>query len=72
MAGSVLRRAAPKPERRLVYTPEEVADILSVTAPTVKDWMTRGLIRYVLLPKGRRIPVSALDEFLDERTIEPS
>lgn len=74
MAGSVLRRSAPKPVPKLdpVYTAEEVAEFLSVTAPTVKRWMTDGLIRYVELPKGRRIKASQLDEFLESRTVEPS
>lgn len=73
MAESTLRRVhkPPKPERPPVYTPEQVADILSVTPTTVKEWMTRGFIEYVLLPKGRRITARALDAFLAERTIEP-
>ena len=64
MATVLKRKAASLPEREPIYTAEQVAEILSVTTPTVKRWMTDGLITYVYLQKGRRIPASALGEFL--------
>jgi excisionase family DNA binding protein len=69
MAETVLKRkVASKPPERF-YTPEEVAEILSVTTQTVKRWIAEGRIGYIRMPKGSRIRQRHLDEFLDEREV---
>ncbi len=48
------------------YTIEEVAQKLRVNRVTIYRWMQSGALRYVMAGERRRIPQSALDEFLRE------
>ncbi|WP_141670208.1 helix-turn-helix domain-containing protein, partial [Actinobaculum suis] len=50
---------------RAFYSPKEVADLLGVTAQTIRRWSKGGLINYTLLPSGQfRIPSSEVDRIL--------
>jgi excisionase family DNA binding protein len=51
-----------------VYTPEEIADKLKVSAYTVRRWLKNGEIRSIKLRNFWRVPESALEEFLRVRT----
>ena len=46
----------------------EAAQAMNVDPRTVRSWMRRGLLEYVLLPNGeRRIPQDRLDAILAVR-----
>lgn len=47
-----------------LYTIKQVAEHLQVSRKTVYDWMSAGRLRYVLVGEHRRIPQSALEEFI--------
>jgi len=51
-----------------VYTPEEVAEQLRVTAYTVRRWLKNGELRAIKLESFWRIPESALQDFVNART----
>ncbi|HZN72699.1 MAG TPA: helix-turn-helix domain-containing protein [Micromonosporaceae bacterium] len=50
---------------KLLLTPEEAAEILSVGRSTVYDLMRLRLLRSVKLGKSRRIPAAACRELVD-------
>lgn len=53
-------------------TPQEAAAMLRISHLTMRDWRSqkRGP-RYVLVEGQVRYPKSALQEFLQERTVDP-
>lgn len=46
------------------YTVEEVAELFRVTKSAVWKWMREGKLRHVLIGADKRIPKSALAEFV--------
>lgn len=56
--------------RPVVYTPEEVAEILKIGRTKVYELLRRGVIRSVKVGALRRVPASALDEFLERQEAE--
>ena len=53
-----------------VLTADQVGERLNVSGRQVKRWMDERRIKFVQLPQGRRIRESALNEFLEQRTID--
>jgi excisionase family DNA binding protein len=51
-------------ERKRLWRPEEVADLLSIGRTKVYDLMRSGRLRAVKIDGSRRIPDEALDDFL--------
>ncbi len=47
-----------------LYTIQEVTQRLKVTRKAVYDWMRAGRLRYVYVGDRRRIPRSAIEEFI--------
>jgi excisionase family DNA binding protein len=48
-----------------LYTVQEAADYLSCTKAAIYKWMKEGRLRYVEIGlRGRRVPESALQDFL--------
>jgi len=65
MARSRALLAAPASER--LYSIAEVADLWQVSRDTIERLLRSGLLRFVQVgPRRRRIPASALDEYLEE------
>lgn len=54
------------------FTVNEVASRFKVTRKAVYDWMKSGRLRYILVGDSRRIPKSAIDEFVKPGTPEGS
>ena len=52
-----------------LLTIKEAAERLKVHRVTLYEWMRSGQLRYVLVGQRRRIPESAIAEFI--RTAEP-
>lgn len=50
-----------------LYTTEEVAEQLKVTAKTVREWIGRGELEAIDLGQGYRIRRSDLEAFLESR-----
>ncbi|WP_424861658.1 helix-turn-helix transcriptional regulator [Streptomyces sp. MMS24-I29] len=53
------------PADRLLYRPEEAAELLSIGRSTLYELMTAGLLEYVKLGRCRRIRRSALEQYVD-------
>ncbi|MGW3090083.1 helix-turn-helix domain-containing protein [Streptomyces sp. NPDC001108] len=53
------------PADRLLYRPEEAAEVLSIGRSTLYELMTAGLLEYVKLGRCRRIRRSALEQYVD-------
>ncbi len=53
-----------------LYTPEEVAEILSVKESTVRHWMRAGIMPGIKIGKFWRIPEEALTKYLAEKARE--
>jgi excisionase family DNA binding protein len=51
-----------------IYTPEEVAELLSVTPKTVKDWLRAGKLKGSKLGKLWRVQDSDIQRFMDENS----
>ena len=47
-----------------LYTIKEVADLLRVSKPTVYHWFNTGQLRYVWVGVHRRVPESAIKQFV--------
>lgn len=55
------------------YTPEEIAEILSVTLQTVRRWARAGNLKAVHLnQKNIRVKESDLEEFLERQSVQPT
>ncbi|MDQ0812057.1 MULTISPECIES: helix-turn-helix domain-containing protein [Streptomyces] len=54
---------------RLLYTPEEAAEVLSFGRSTVYELMAAGQLKFVKRGRSRRIKRSHLEEFVN--TLEP-
>ena len=55
---------------QLLYTPEQAADVLAVGRTTVYGLLTDGAIRSVKIGRARRIPASAVKDYVDRLTKE--
>ena len=54
------------------YTPEEIAEILSVTSQTVRRWAQSGKLRAAhLSQKNIRVKESDLEAFLEQQSSAP-
>jgi excisionase family DNA binding protein len=51
---------------RLLYTPEQAADVLAVGRTTIYDLMSKGALPSVRIGRCRRIPAGALEGFVAE------
>lgn len=56
---------------KLLLTPEEAAETLSVGRTKVYELIGQGTLRSVLIGKCRRVPMSALVELVDGLTTKP-
>jgi excisionase family DNA binding protein len=56
---------APSTPQRVLLTPAEAADRLSIGRTKLYELMAAGLIRSVCIDRCRRIPVSALNEYVE-------
>ena len=66
------KRQAPDPRRvsKLLLTPEEAADALSIGRSKLYELISDGRLPSVRIDASRRVPASALVEFV-ERLQEP-
>jgi len=55
---------------RLLYTTEEAATALGIGVTKMKDLIASGSIRSIKVGSLRRIPVSALQEYIQVRQLE--
>ena len=55
-----------------LYTCEEVADYYGVKVITVWDWIRKGRLRAIKMPKGYRISADALSEYEARQKMPPS
>lgn len=55
---------------KLLVSPEEAADVLSIGRTRVFGLIATGQLRSVLIGRSRRIPVSALVEFVERSEAE--
>ncbi|GAA2409883.1 hypothetical protein GCM10010433_05790 [Streptomyces pulveraceus] len=62
--------ATPAPADRLLYRPEEAAEVLSIGRSTLYELMTAGLLESVKLGRCRRIRRSALEQYVNGLTPE--
>lgn len=53
-----------RPLEKLLLTIEEAADVLSI-GRTMYELIAKGLLRSVCIDRSRRVPASALMEFVD-------
>lgn len=56
--------------RRAFFTPEDLADYLSVSERTIYDWLRRGDLPSYKLGGARRIDPADVDSFLAARRDE--
>ena len=54
------------------YTPREVADMLKVHINTVHNYMNDGRLKYVQLNRAQRIPKSAIEALIIDKTVDNS
>ena len=61
-----LESPAPQPlaANKLLLTPQEAADALSINRTTLYALLMRGEIRSILIGRARRIPVQVLEEWI--------
>jgi len=50
-----------------LYTPEEVAEMLTVKESTVRHWMRSGAMPGIKIGKFWRIPEEALEKYLETK-----
>ena len=50
---------------RILLSPEVAAEALSLSRATIFDLIRKGKIRSIKIGRSRRIPVSALEEFVE-------
>lgn len=53
-------------DRCLVYTPQQIADVLMVSRSTVYSLLQRDIIPSIKIGRCRRIPRRAFHRFVDE------
>ena len=53
-----------------LYTPTEVAEILTVKESTVRRWMRNGAMPGIKIGKFWRIPEEALEAYLESKASE--
>jgi excisionase family DNA binding protein len=66
------RRARPEVVKRRLLTPEEVAEILGVSRAQAYRLIEAHLIHVAVGEKGKRVPLAALDAFINKRTEVPA
>lgn len=54
-------------QHALVYTPEEAAQVLKIGRTKIYELLHCGKLRSVRIGRTRRIPVAALESFLEEQ-----
>ena len=55
------------------YTPEKIAEILTVSPQTVRRWAQAGKLKAVHLnQKNIRVKESDLEEFLERQSVKPT
>jgi len=55
--------------QKLLLTPEETATALSIGRTKVYELIATGALRSVLIGSSRRIPTSAVSEFVEQLSI---
>ena len=60
-----MNTAMAAPADRLLYRPEEAAEMLGIGRSTLYELMTAGLVEYVKLGRCRRIRRTALEQYVD-------
>ncbi len=53
------------------YTVEQAAEILNISAQTLRRWIRAGRIETYKFGRGHRIPVEALERFIQESKERP-
>ncbi|WP_081593788.1 excisionase family DNA-binding protein [Thermus oshimai] len=57
-------------DRKMALSPQEAADILGVSLPTVRKLLFTGRIRFARAGRRILIPVSALEAFLNGEEVK--
>lgn len=57
-------------DTRLLYTIEEAADALGISRAHMYLLLGRGELPSIQIGRSRRIPVAALQSFIEERTVQ--
>jgi excisionase family DNA binding protein len=57
-------------DRKIAISPQEAADILGVSLPTVRKLLFTGRIRFARAGRRILIPVSALEAFLNGEEVK--
>ena len=52
--------------KRLLYNPQEVAEMLDVSVRTLRDMARSGDIRFISIGKRRRFAMSDIEDFIDK------
>ena len=55
--------------KRLLYNPQEVADMLDVSVRTLRDMAKSGDIRSISIGKRRRFAMSDIEDFIDRKRL---
>nr|EIF90669.1 DNA binding domain-containing protein [Streptomyces tsukubensis NRRL18488] len=56
------------PGDRLLYKPEDAADVLSIGRSTLYELMAEGIVKYIKVGRIRRIRRRDLEEFVNSLT----
>lgn len=56
---------------KVLLTPEETAETLSIGRTKVYELLARGLLRSVQIGKSRRIPVAAINDLVARLAVDP-
>ena len=57
----------PVPSHKLLLTPQEAAEALSINRSTLYKLLMRGEIPSILIGRSRRIPVHGLEEWITQQ-----
>ncbi|WP_425832250.1 helix-turn-helix domain-containing protein [Streptomyces fractus] len=64
--------ALAAPVDKLLYKPEEAADVLSLGRSTVYELMAEGALKYIKLGRTRRIRRADLEAFVEGLSVLPN
>ena len=56
--------------KAIVYTVDDIMDILNVKRKTVHDWIKQGKMKAVRIGRQLRIPKEYYDEFMNKNMID--